>query len=113
MASPRLEDAARNAASAIRQIQNALDLAERVTPFYNVEGLATELNAITNDSDAVVTDGGGRVEIDKRKALDLITMVANLTYYLRAQEAAGNNTLLGSSPLNVANLRSLMEKLVF
>lgn len=104
MASNELQRVAVNSDSGIRQIQNALDILVRTLPYYNIQSLSTELTGLT-PGELIAGD------VNRERCLDLLTMAANVTFYLRDQNGGGGNTVLGTPPLGAAGLKALMEKL--
>lgn len=104
MASVELKRVARESEAAISGLQSALDRASRAVPYYNVQSLSDELTALSADQ---IVDGN----IDKDRVIDLLTLSANLLYYLRGMEGSSNNTILETAPLNAANLKAYTDKL--
>lgn len=104
MASNELERAVQNSDSAVRQLQNALDLIERTIPYVSAFALETELAGLTENE--VIVNG-----IDKERAQELIDFAASVGFYLRGMDDGTGNTLLGDTPKNASQLETAMIRL--
>lgn len=104
MATNKAVRTAVNADSIVRQIQNALDLAERTLSYIATHDVATEVTAL--EPGAIVTG-----DLDRERVIDLVTLSANLAFYLRGVDNGAGQTIIGTAPLTAPQLAALVDKL--